>query len=717
MNQNKIVTQIASNIWKVTRWDKQFEQKDSLFIQESDAPFVPDNLFQCRERENGMLEFILDGKTVLSEQETPFTQGFAIGEDDGIYGLGIHQHQPLNRRNMVCQMLQKNGKITAVPFFTSTGGYAVLLDTCSYMSIGIDKPCTTEYLEDYEPESAAPNQIQIYADDGNTFTYYVILGRSMDEQIDGYRALTGKSPLLAKWTYGFFQSREHYKTQKEILEIAHAFRERGIPLDCIVQDWNYWGDLGWNALEWDTKKYPDAKAMIDEIHEMDMKIMLSVWPSFGPETAICKELEQAGGILEKPERRGENWGRVHDPLNEKAADLIWNWMEKNLFDAGVDAWWLDSTEPAFETDSSLNLLECSPCAKGDNRRYLNHFALCTARNVYRHQRAKTSEKRVYILTRSGYAGQQASAVSTWTGDIKATWEVFRQQISSLLSFSASGIPYSTTDIGAFFVEYPDGNKNPEYRELYTRWFWFGAFSPLFRSHGTSTPREMWFYGDPGTEFYDGQIAASQMRYTLMPYIYGAAFDVYDRNQTLMRPLVMDFPEDRKVRNVSDSYMFGPSLLVHVVTSYQQRQAEVYLPAGTTWINFFTGEQYLGGQTVTVDAPLNQTPIFAKAGSLILTAEPAECTARQDEHTLKLLLFSGANAQTFYYIDDEDNYSYETGHYVKIPFTWDEASRSLTIHTPVGDSTSFDLNREIMIYENGQYRQTVSYIGQMISTAL
>ncbi len=716
MNSQHSVKQIAVNIWRVDRWNGEKGNRESLFITEPAGEFFPDAAYSCTISPEGFCRFSLDGKEVLSEISSPFTQSFAIGEKDGIYGLGIHQHQPLNRRGMVCQMLQINGNVTAVPFFTSTGGYAVLIDSCAYMSIGIDKPCTTECLDEYETDETDPNRIHIYADDADIFTYYVILGRTMDEQIAGYRLLTGKSPMFARWTYGFFQSREHYKTQEELLSIAHEFRSRHIPLDCIVQDWNYWGDLGWNALEWDEKKYPDPKGMIDELHGMNLKLMISVWPSFGPQTAVCAELEQAGGILEKPERQGENWGRVHDPLNPAAADIIWKYMDKNLFSNGVDAWWLDSTEPAFESDNSRNLLQCTPCAKGSNRRYLNCLALNSSRNVYRHQRAKTDSKRVYILTRSGYAGQQACGASTWTGDIKATWPVFKEQLSSLLSFSASGIPYSTTDIGAFFVEIPEGSANPEYRELYTRWFWFGAFSPIFRSHGTSTPREMWFFGEPGTAYFDAQMAASRLRYALMPYIYASAFRVYRDDATMMRPLVMDFPTDEKVRDISDSYLFGDSLLVHIITDPGIQEAEVYLPAGADWVDFWDGKRYAGGQTVTVAAPLDRIPLFARAGSMVLTTEPAECTARQPETTVQLRIFTGADCKTIYYKDDGDNYSYESGNYACVPFAWEEASRTLIIGAPEG-KTGFALPERVEIYLDNQYSRTVEYRGENVSVSL
>lgn len=716
MNQKKEVKQIAPFIWKVVCGNGQEKERESIFIRELTDTYTSADNASCTEDEKGLLHFVLNEEEVLSEKETEYTVAFGIGENDGIYGLGMHQHQSLNRRGQVCQMVQNNGHTVAVPFLTSDKGYAILFDTCAYMSIGIDKPCTREYLTEYAPEEETPNLIQVYADDAVVFTYYVILGSTMDEQIAGYRALTGKSTMFPRWIYGFMQSREHYKTQDEILKIAHEFRNRHIPLDCIVQDWNYWGDLGWNAVEWDEKKYPDPKAMIDQMHGMDMKLMISVWPSFGPQTSICRKLEAVDGILAKPDKNNEKWGRVHDPLNKKASDIIWNYMNRNLFSKGVDAWWLDPTEPSFEKDCSLCLLECTPSVKGENRRYLNHMALCASRNVYENQRSVTEDKRVFILTRSGYAGQQACGASTWTGDIKASWEVFKEQLSSLLSFSVSGNPYSTTDIGAFFVEYPEGSQNEEYRELYTRWFWFGAFCPLFRSRGTSTPREMWFFGEPGTEYYDAQMAASRLRYRLMPYIYANAFKTYDEDFTLMRPLIMDFPEDERIKNISDSYMFGENILVHIITEPGVREAEVYLPGGCEWINFFTGVRYAGGKTIIVPAPMDQMPLFVKAGSMIVTTQPAECTAWQDEKELELNIYTGADAATFYYQDNGDNYTYERGNYVKIPFEWAQASNTLTIGCAAGKTDHFDGKKSIQIYIDGGLRKTVFYEGERMHLA-
>lgn len=421
MYTHREVTPIRSNIFRVTLRGNMRRTQESEYVQ-ADIPAANGRgTCACTAGADGYFRFTLNGREVLREIETAFTLAFGIGERDAVYGLGLHQQTAFNRRGTVCQLLQNNGVSTAVPFMTSSAGYAVLFDTCAFMSVGVDKPCTTEFHDTFDTEEVRPNEIHIFADDADTFTYYVILDESIDGQIAAYRDLTGAAPLFPKWAYGFFQSREHYGTQEEILSVAREFRRRHIPLDCIVQDWNYWGEHGWNAVTWDLNRYPDPAAMTREIHDMDMKIIASVWPSFGPETKICKELEAVGGILEKPDRSGENWGRVHDPFHPQAAAIVWDYMRRNLWENGIDGWWLDSTEPDIGGSNSKNLQFCCDTAKGPTRRFLNAYALASGRNTYRAQRAADENRRVFILTRSGWAGQQRFGISTWTGDITADW--------------------------------------------------------------------------------------------------------------------------------------------------------------------------------------------------------------------------------------------------------------------------------------------------------
>lgn len=713
MNGHVSIQKISDSIYKVIRGENP---RKSLIVQEQ-GDYIQGANTSAELDGEGLVHFFLDGREVLSEADTEFTQCFQIGENDGIYGLGMHQKFGLNHRNSVLQMEQRNDITMAVPFLTSTAGYAILLDNYSFMSVGIDKPCAVDSMEPYAPEESDPNRINIHAAVDDTFVYYVILAEGIGQQIRHYRTLTGQAPMYPKWAYGFFQSKETYKTQEELLHVAGEFRRRGMPIDCIVQDWNYWEKYGWNAMRWDEKKYPDPEGMVSQLHDMDMRLLLSVWPGFAPESEVCKEVEAVGGILARKNREDEKWGRVHDPLNKEASDIVWKHMNQSFYSIGVDGWWLDATEPAFVNDRSSDLLDCTPCALGDNKAYMNAYAFNISKNIYQHQRATDESKRVYILTRSGFAGQQAYGTSTWTGDVTASWQILKEQLTALLGCGLSGVPYSTTDIGGFFVEYPGGCENPEYRELYLRWFWFGVFSPIFRSHGTSTPREIWNFGEPGTKYYDATMEACKVRYRLMPYLYYMAYRVYRDGDTLMRALVMDYPNDKNVSQTTDTFLFGDSLLVHIVTDFGVEETDVYLPEGDDWYDAYTNEFHKGGTTVRVATPVDRTPIFVKAGSIVLTGQDMQCTARQNEREIQINLYTGADGETCFYQDANDNYNYEQGEYLLIPMAWNEAEGVLTIGEAQGDKSRFSPEKTFTLYVNGTKKTTVSYIGEKLDIAV
>ena len=719
MNSNCKITQVADTVFKIVRYNDGFEkERDSLMVTNLTPAVSNSGICKCEQNSaTGCLEFHKNGKAVISEISMGYTQSFRIGEDDAVYGLGMHQSKPMNRRNSIIRMAQGNFWFFSVcaPFITTTGGYAILLDNYSFMSIGVDKHSWGDnFTEDTDCDSVKANMINISAADNDNFVYYIILEEEIDDQIKAYRKLNGKAPMYPKWAYGYFQCREHYKTQDEILDIATTFRDKRIPIDCIVQDWNYWGGHGWNALRWDSSRYPDPKAMIDKLHNMNMSVMISVWPTFGANTEVARELEAANAVLAKPNRAGEEkYGRVHDPLNPAAEAIVWGDMKSQLFDKGIDAWWLDATEPVYETDSSLHLLDCNPCALGDNKNYLNCYGFNVSKNVYNNQRKATDGKRVFILTRSGYAGQQKYAAASWTGDIFSNWEVFKRQIPAILSYSLSGIPYAMADIGGFICEYPGGNQNEEFRELYTRWFWFGAFSSIFRSHGTVTPREPWFFGDPGTPFYDSIMTALKLRYKFLPYIYALAHKVYAQDYTMIRPLAMDFRSDRNVWDITDGYMFGDSLLVYAVTEYMARQKDIYLPGGSKWYDYFTRQRYDGGQHITVDTPISMTPLFVRAGSIILTGPDVQHTGQDDCSIIDVNIYTGADCSAYYYQDEGDNYNYESGKYIKIQFDWDDAANTLTIHDVEGKSDVFSSDKTMRIYINGNQADALEYSGKEV----
>lgn len=709
MFKNFKIDFIDDNIIRVIRFNNEFTYNSQIIKNEKSDNINPFINFYLDN--DGLLHFTFKDAEFLSEAKTNNTISFNL-KNESIYGLGMHQDIPFNRRNCHLRMVQENAKITAVPFLTTNSNYALLFDNYGYMNIGIDKEAQNEVLTENIDTKNKPNTLNIWADDDSFFVYYVIFAKNIKSQIKSYRFLTGQAPLFPLWSYGFFQSKEHYKIQKEVLRTLKKLRRKKVSIDCIVQDWNYWGNLGWNAVEWDNKKYPNPKKMIDKIHKNNSHIMVSLWPSFGPQTKICKELENVDGILAANDKEDEHWGRIYDPWNDKAKEIVWKYMYNNLFLNGVDAWWLDSTEPALKSDSSLVLKHCKNSSFMENKKLLNLFAYSTTKNVYDAQRKVTNDKRVFILTRSGFAGQQANATSTWTGDIYATWDVFRKQIPALLSFSLSGIPYSTTDIGGFFVK--PAKKTKDFQELYTRWYWFGAFSPLFRSHGTSLAREIWNFDKV---YRKSQLKANKLRYSLIPYIYKESFDVYNEGTNLINPLIYSFPNDKKVYNIDNEYMFGSNILVKPITSPNELTTDIYLPDNEEWYDLFTNDLYKGGQKISVSSPIDEIPLFIKAGSVIISCKPEMSTQEQDINNLYINIYSGKSTNTFYYEDELDGYNYEQGNYFKIPIKWNEDEKSLHISKAIGNTYNYNINKNFTIFLNGNKLKTIKYSNEDIDIKL
>ncbi len=505
-----------------------------------------DKLGNVKLTENGS---IIEEADLPEENAFHITQNFQLSPDEAIYGLGQHQDGIMNYRGHTVTLVQEN-RIAVVPVLVSSNNYGILWENYS----------KTKFRDD-------ENGMSLWSEVGDAIDYYFIAGDNMDEVISGYRELTGRVPMFGKWAYGFWQSKERYKTQDDIINTVKEFRKRNIPLDVIVQDWQYWGKLGWNAMDFDRDIFPKPKEMLKEIHEMNTHYAISVWPRFDTITDVYKDLDANGFISHL--KNGEK-GMLYDAYNPDARQLYWNWLNKNLFSIGVDSWWMDATEPEFIGDTPDEIAEKAKETKnhstGTWARYLNSYALMTTKGVYESQRKTSDQKRVCILTRSAYAGQQRYGSITWSGDIVATWEVLRKQISAGINFCYTGIPYWTTDIGAFIPNNPLGCRDEAYRELYTRWYQFGTFCPIFRSHGTGTPREVWNFGEKGTWAYDTQVKFDKLRYRLMPYLYGMAWQVTDKDYTIMRGLAFDFNSDPKVHEIDNQYMFGQSFLVAPVTN-------------------------------------------------------------------------------------------------------------------------------------------------------
>ncbi|BDI33081.1 alpha-xylosidase [Capsulimonas corticalis] len=504
--------------------------------------------------------------------------------------------------------------------------------------------------------------------------YYFFYGPSLDHVLADYRQATGQAPMFGKWALGFWQCKERYQTQQEWLDIAHEYRTRQEPIDNIVQDWFYWDPSPWGSHRFDPKRYPDPAAAIATLHNDDhMHFMISVWGKFVPGTAehpdANYDLMDSKGFLYPPGPGTTE--RYYDAFNPDARALYWSRMRDQIFDKGVDGWWLDAAEPEINGTSISEF----PTAAGLGALVRNAWPLMHTTAVYQGQRAATDKKRVFILTRSGYTGQQRNSAAIWSSDITGTWDVYQHQIPAGLNIGLSGIPYWTTDIGGFFCNYPGGSANEEYRELFTRWFQYGAFCPIFRVHGTSTPKELWRFGpqyEPILVKYDN------LRYRLMPYIYSQAWRVTNEGTLIMRPLVLDFPQDKTARESKDEFLFGPSILVSPVTQKGATTRDVYLPKGASWTDFWTGEKLGEGKTITAAAPIDTMPLSVKSGSILPMGPLVQYVAEKPADPIELRVYAGADGSFALYEDEGDNYNYEKGVHATIPFTWSDRKKTLTI---------------------------------------
>ncbi len=787
-------------------------------------------------KSDGAIQFLGAGnRNLLKEQGAPVitpvrmkyeTNAFSVEQDftlttnEGLYGLGQHQNGYMNYRGRTVKLVQANTD-AVTPFLISTAGYGILWDNYS----------RTLFADN-------PRKMSLWSEVADNVDYYFIAGTNMDAVIAGYRDLTGTASLYGKWAYGYWQSKEHYASQDELLAIAQEYRQRQIPIDDLVQDWNYWGgNSNWGGMFFDEKTYPHPKEMMDTLHQEGFHLIISIWAGLGPATPIYQDMEQKGYLYPPTGWAGFKY---FDAYNPAANDLYWQYASEGLFSKGIDGWWMDSTEPDIVNALTKESEEYEMKRVGTNylgsfARYLNPYSLLDTESIYQHQRQETDRKRVYILTRSTFAGQQRAAATTWSGDIGADWAVYKRQIPAGINHSMAGIPYWTFDIGAFVLDsaggvFDRGGQDPAYQELYTRMFQFGAFCPIFRSHGSETPREIWRFGD----FTNALVQADNLRYRLMPYIYSLAWQVTGHGYSIMRGLPMDFATDQKTYSIDDQFMFGPAIMVCPVTqymlhrppeasvlipadvfrtkdgrpgldaryygddhfgtlcheqvetnvdlfwytgwprfitgpkfsmrwegkliptetgtyrfhftsfgpkrvfldgrlldnSYSAMEAEtvpvelqagkeydfacetansvlgafkaqlfwktpeifakeqiveprpqtrpVYLPAGTPWIDFWTGQALPGGQTISADAPIDKIPLLVRAGSIIPMGPFIQYAAEKPADPIELRIYPGADGSFTLYEDENDNYDYEKGVYATIAFHWDDTKHQLTI---------------------------------------
>ncbi len=530
--------------------------------------------------------------------------------------------------------------------------------------------------------------------------WYFIAGDDMDEVISGYRTLTGKAPIMPKWAMGYWQSRERYKTSTEMIEALEGFRQRNIPIDNIVMDWSHWREDDWGGHEFDPERFPDPKAMVDSIHDLNGRMMISVWPKFYVETEHYKEFDEKGWMYTKAYEDGvRDWiGKgylygFYDAYAPEARELFWNQMYEHYYPLGIDAWWMDASEPNIRDCTNMEYRKalCGPTALGSSTEFFNAYALVNADAIYNGQRGVDPDKRVFLLTRSGFAGLQRYSTATWSGDIATRWEDMKAQISAGLNFAVSGIPYWTMDIGGFCVENRyvaaqqewerTGKENADYkewRELNTRWFQFGAFCPLYRAHGQFPFREPWEIAPEGHPAYESIVYYTKLRYRLMPYIYSLAGMTYFKDYTIMRPLVMDFMADANVLNVSDTYMFGPAFMAAPVYEYGARTRDIYFPECEGWYDFYTGRYQEGGVRRTVDAPYGRVPLYVRAGSVVPFGPDMQWSDEKPADVIDLYVYQGADGSFTLYEDENVNYNYEKGAYAMIDFTYDDSMRLLSI---------------------------------------
>lgn len=549
------------------------------------------------------------------------------------------------------------------------------------------------------PESKEnKNTLSLYSNVADQIDYYFVYGENLDSVIRGYREITGKAPMMPKWAMGLWQCRERYRTQEELLSVVKEFRKRKIPLDNIVQDWFYWEEDKWGSHEFDSTRFPDPDGMVKELHDdLNAHIMISVWPKFYVGTKHYEEFKSKGWLyMHNVKKQQRDWvgpgyvSTFYDPFSEGARELYWKQINKKLFSKGFDAWWLDSTEPDLESNvsDSERLLRVNPNAMGTSARYENAYSLMNSKGVYKGQRETSPNQRVFILTRSAYAGQQRYAAATWSGDVTTRWDDLELQISAGLNFCLSGIPYWTHDIGGFAVEprfeNAQGEDLEEWRELNTRWFQFGTFSPLFRVHGQFPYREMFNIAPDNHPAYQTMLAYDKLRYRLMPYIYSLAGMVTQNDYTIMRALVMDFNYDKNVFNIGDQFMFGPALLINPVTKFKARTREVYLPSGTGWYELRSGKYFEGGQTIEADAPYSDIPIFVKEGSIILCGPEIQYSNEKPADPIRLFVYTGKDASFTLYEDEGINYNYEKRVFAQISLIYNEKDKSLTIHGRQGE---------------------------------
>ena len=700
----------------------------------------------------GNLTFLTaKGKVLLREKDCDVKearQTFTLDKDEAVYGLGTIQNGKMNRRGEKKRMEQSNLE-----------DFQNVLQSIKGWGI---------YWENYSPTlfEDTPQGMTFDAEAGEGVDYYFMYGGSADGVIAQMRQLTGDVPMFPLWTYGYWQSKERYKTARETEGIVDKYRELQVPLDGIIQDWQYWGsNYLWNAMDFLSEDFSNGKQMIDNVHKKHAHFMISIWASFGPQTQQFRELNEKGLLMPfetwpqsgishvwPPMRDYPSGVKVYDAFSPVARDIYWKYLRK-LYDYGTDAWWMDSTDPDFfdprESDYQHKVYG------GTWRSQRNAFPLETVRGIYQSQRKDypNATKRVFIMTRSSYAGQQHYGSNMWSGDVNSSWDMLRKQVPAGLSFSLTGNPNFNTDIGGFFCSSYNTRgagsapKNPQFQELYVRWMQYGLFCPVFRSHGADAPREIWQFGQKGEPVYDAIEKMIRLRYRLIPYLYSTAWQVTSNNDSYLRPLFSDFAADRKVWDMTDEFMFGRSLLAAPIVDPQYTEEKVirtnamtgrdrnevksdgvksekldwtatktatkYLPKGALWYDFWTNQTYKGGQDVTLQTTLDRVPMFVRAGSILPLGPEMQYVGEKVWDNLEVHVYPGADGTFVLYEDEGDSYNYEKGIFSTIAFRWNNAKKTLIIGARQGNYPGMLTSRTFtVVWPDGTTKQ-INYQGQEI----
>lgn len=775
-NINRFISQLNNNIVRVSYTFEKNDPQKSELISGDFLPKSPDvSIF--REAE-GSIEFIKNGKVLLKEKAaalnekevfTCFIDGepkigtkltangevtfienaeskferfsnsgllkFEIGEDELLLGLGQYEDGIFDYRNHTEYLYQSNMRI-AIPFLITTGGYAIFVDTESNMLF-----------------KSQGREIEFEIDTTKDLVYYIISGSKISELIESFQMLTGYASMLPRWVYGYVQSKERYKSGEELVSTLKEFRERHIPIDCIVQDWYSWDDGLWGEKIFDKNRYPDLKGTVDTLHDMNGKLMVSIWPNMSPVSKNYADFTEAKGLLDN--------SNVYNAFDEEFRSLYWTQCENEIMSSGTDALWCDNSEPFSDADwngqnKRPEELRCSLVVEDSKKsmkwEQLNTYGLYHAKGIYENWRKSLPEKRVVNLTRSGYASGQKYGTILWSGDITAKWDTIRKQIVEGLKMGLSGNPYWTLDIGGFFTvkdkyenrgcnnestdplwfwngDFNDGVLDPGYRELYTRWLQFGTFLPMFRSHGTDTPREPWnFINQDGITlpFYETILKYIDLRYKLLPYIYSLAYKAHTEAYIMMRSFVFDFADDSKAINCKDEYMFGDAFLVapvyepmyygpngQVIDNVAETR-KVYLPENSVWYDFETNKCYEGGQTIIANAPLETMPLFVRAGSIIPMSDRIEYTGQNNGAAKCIMIYEGNDGSFNLYNDKGDGYEFENGEYSLLSFSYKDKEKTLEISASDGDMTIKCMYELHFVHSNGEVtKKDIWYSGESL----